>query len=232
MAHIVIFEDNDDEFQQLESSLHRYGEEKGIEISLRRFVDAVDVSAIPENTDVIFMDINMPSLDGMSLSRKIREVSDDVILVFVTNLKQYAIEGYQVNAFDFVLKPVKYYDFALRMNRIMKRVAMRRANQAVVLEIGTNRILSSDIYYIEISNHTLSFYLKDSQIRYRGSLAEVESNLTHSFVRAHSAFLVNLRHVSAIEGNDVLLDNGTTLYLSRGKKKEFVNAFTRFKGGF
>lgn len=113
---VIIVEDEKDAADLLQQYLVRYGETKGVEFDVRRYSDVTSFLAGYNNsTDLIFMDIELPDGDGMSAIAKIRERDNEVTVIFVTNLSQYAVKGYEVRAFDFIVKPVSYSNFSIKL---------------------------------------------------------------------------------------------------------------------
>ena len=116
MLHIAIVEDEDACARQLEEYLQRFQEENGIQISVERFADGMELTErYHPGWDLILLDVEMPRLDGISAAAEIRAQDSAVQMIFITNMAQYAIKGYEVDALDYVLKPVSYYAFSLKL---------------------------------------------------------------------------------------------------------------------
>jgi len=118
MAKIAVVEDNDAMRAQLCGFIAQYAQESGHQLDVTAFSDGAQlVEPYRPGFDIIFLDIEMPKLGGMPTAERIRRQDPDVVLVFVTNMAQYAIRGYEVDALDFVLKPVSYYQFSTKLER-------------------------------------------------------------------------------------------------------------------
>ncbi len=182
--------------------------------------------------DLVFLDIQMKRLDGLTTAQRIRELDDNVYLIFITNLANYAIKGYGVNALDFVLKPVNY----LMLRQLMMRVEhllLTKTRQFLTLptEKGLTRLDASQIYYVETGNHAVQVYTAKGTWRLRESMHAMETLLTeHGFFRCNSCYLVNLAHVEQVEGS-VAVVAGNRLTISRPRHKAFMAALTKYIGG-
>lgn len=183
--------------------------------------------------DLVFMDIDMPYLDGMSAAHKLRELDENVCLVFVTNLARLAVQGYEVAAYDFIVKPVSYEDFTGKMPRIVKRLESLARGRTLLVHSGTDimRIAVDDIMYVEVMSHKLVYHLVRKNIVSYGTLKKVEEELADPcFVRCNKCYLVNLRYVMAIEENHAVV-GGEKLLISYPRRTEFTKALTDYLCG-
>lgn len=155
----AIVEDEDAAARDLEECLKRYCEARGITCSTERFRDGKTfLEQYSPRYDLIFMDIRMPKVDGMAAAQRLRELDRVTALVFVTSMVQYAVKGYEVEALDFIVKPVRYSSFEMKMRWILQAVDLKKGRE-VLLNVGdTVRVLtSSSIYYVEVMDHDLTY---------------------------------------------------------------------------
>lgn len=235
MPHIAIVEDEPEAADVLASFIDRYAGEKDVELAVTRFGNAMDFELTHQRFDLVFMDIQMPGINGMEAAQLMRTYDSETPLIFVTNLAQYAVKGYEVDALDFVVKPVSYFDFRMRMDKAMRRI---RRNGGRSIAIGTRdgmRVLPLiDIEYVEVSKHDLSYHLagEEEPIVVYGSLVAFEQEVTGgTFVRISNSCLVNMNHIRSVRGGELTMRDGQVLYFSRSKKREAVETITAFLGG-
>lgn len=233
MLRVAIVEDDPTCSALLQEFLSRYGDENGEALDVTVFADGLD---IVENYrpvyDVILLDIEMPQLDGMTAAQRIRAFDPTVVLIFITNMAQYAIRGYEVDAMDFVLKPVNYFAFSLKLKKAVSAIRVRAKRELMLpLDGGMKRVPAADISYIEVLGHKLNVHVGNVLYTLSGSLREMEELLAgEHFVRCNKCYLVNLRHITDVRQN-TLTAGGNELQISRPRKKEFLQALTDYYGG-
>lgn len=232
MLKFAIVENEESDRMLLAGHLKRYFKEQQSEDEIHLFCSAEELLSVTWNEfDVIFFDIDMDGINGMEAAKKIREQSKDILLVFVTNMVGYAIQGYSVQALDFLVKPVSYARLHAEMERIMEMLAKKQPQFLAVKENDHQyQINVSDILFIETYGRKIRIHTTDQTIETNSTIAACEKALEgQAFYRVHSSYLVNLRYVKAIDGNEILVRNERIL-LSRQKKKEFILALTKYAG--
>lgn len=211
----------------------RYFTEKPQPFETDVFEDGIDfISDYGGGYDLVLMDIAMPHMNGLEAAKRLREADREVCLVFVTTLAQYAIRGYEVNAFDFLVKPVSYELFRIKMDRICEHVGRKRGESFTVQSAGMMKKVPLDrIYYVESVKHYLFFHTADGELKMRGSLSEIDEFFRgNGFAGVNRSLLVNLMHVDGYDAQEVSVA-GEKLPLSRVYKTDFLNALTRYVGG-
>ena len=233
MIKIAIVEDEAAVRDQLTDYVRRYTRQYGTEFEVTCFTDGDEIL---ENYrpafDIIFLDVEMKRLNGMETAQRIRELDEDVLLIFITNMAQYAIKGYAVGALDYVLKPVPYFAFSQQLQKAEEQLRRRtRHYLAVPVEGGLRRLDTSRIYYIESEGHRVRFYTEEGDFAAPGALKALEEKLAdRPFARCNSGYLVNLAQVQAVQQNTVQV-GPYELQVSRPKRKSFLAALTDYIGG-
>lgn len=175
--------------------------------------------------NLVLMDINLPGKNGMEVAQELRTKDENVSLIFITSLAQYAIQGYSVNALDFILKPLNYEMLSMKLTHFMPRIERNRFSKIELNNKNCKREVSvSDILYIEVFKHTILFHLKDgSAFQTSGSLKKFENLLGDGFAYCHQSILVNLSQVKEIKNFQVKIGE-ELLPISRAKRKEFIRS--------
>lgn len=231
---IAIVDDDQPMRGVLRDYCERYSEEHALPMTLSEYASGDDLLAGYRrgDADLIFLDVEMPGTNGLDTARRLRRTDDAAALLFVTNMAQYAINGYEVDAVDYVLKPLSYYDFSLKFTKAMRSM-QGRSDAIVTIESvdGLRTMAIGDIHYVEVFDHYLLFHTADGAYRARGSISVQAKELgEYGFSRIHKSFLVNLRHVSNLTGSSVTCA-GTTLPVGRTYKGTLMQEYMAFLGG-
>ena len=223
MIRVAIVEDEAAVRDQLMGYVQRYMRQYDAQIEVTMFTDGVEIlEEYRPVYDIIFLDVEMQHLDGMETASRIRALDSDVLLIFITNMAQYAIKGYAVGALDYVLKPVQ---------KAAGQLARRaRRYLAVPVDGGMRRLDEASVYYIESEGHRIHFYTEDGDFSAPGALKAWEEKLEpHGFARCNSGYLVNLAYVSSVQMNTVQV-GPHQLQVSRPRRKAFLEALADYIG--
>ena len=180
--------------------------------------------------DVIFLDIQMEQPDGMETARLLRRRGAHSLLIFVTVLKECVFDSFQVEAFDYLLKPLDSARFHQTMDRVLRSLEQRTAKDIVIQRgTGCEVVLLSDIVYCEVLSRKIYLHKKDgSVIDYYGKLEELEQRVDERFFKCHRSYLVSLDYVRGCQGGQVLLSQGERIPASRLRERELTQALLRY----
>lgn len=233
MIKIAIVEDDITYASQLKEYLARYEEENSESFLVSTYSDGdMIVEDYRSQFDVILMDVEMRFMDGMTAAEQIRKRDKEVVIIFITNMPQYAIRGYAVEALDYVLKPVNYFAFSQRLGRAIGRMR-RREEKSVIIPVkgGQARIDVGSIYYIESQGHSIIYYTSHGEYVSSGTMRDSEEALRSlHFFRGSKWSLINLAQVDGVENGSAMLKNGKSIPITRGRKKEFMEALANYWG--
>ena len=185
------------------------------------------------------MDINLPNdVNGINTAKKLREECSKAVIIFCTNYAQYAVNGYEVGALSYLIKPVKKESFTHNMDRAVRALNHMGANKIILKTLEGQKFVNiADIIYIEVMVHNLYFHIKSEggfiTERTRGALNDISDKFANmNFARCSSCYLVNLAHVTGVGKKSVQLVNGDSLTLSIKYMKDFMNNLMHYVAEF
>ena len=236
MIKIAIVEDERKDVDRIKRFILQFSEDENLAFSIECFKQGINfIEDYNPDYDIIFMDIDMPNMSGLETAKRLRRLDSTVCLIFVTNMAQYAINGYEVDALDFMVKPVEYSLFCAKMKRALASIKKHkeRRNRQIVLREGKTRrrIDVKNVIYVEVYKHDLIYHLTNGDITVKGTMYQIEDDYRKlGFYRCFDSYLVNLNNILDITSTDVTLSNGTKLPISRRKRKEILEVFAEYKG--
>lgn len=184
-----------------------------------------------ERFDIVFLDVDIPEINGLELGRRIKEISPDTFLIFVTSYPQYAIEAYDCEAFNYLLKPLDKQKAHRVIDRIEKKLADTNKYYIIKIKSESIRIPIRDIYYIECYKKHVIYHLKDTTFDTLGKLSEVYADLKdYGFYRVHQGYVVNMDKIKRIDNYSAILENGENVMISVRKKTDTMLAYSNFIG--
>ena len=232
MYRVLVVEDEADEAATIKSHLERFGSARGVDFSVTWLKTAFDLISQSGKYDLVFLDIDLPGINGMEAAQLLRIYDEVTPIIFVTNLAQYAVKGYEVDALDYIVKPVDKYAFALKMQRALDRVA-RRKDADILLKTadGAECLQVSHIKYLEVQGHYVIYHTYFGNYSVYSTLSAEEKRLpARQFVKCNRNLFVNLRYIESV-GDGMCVLAGEELPISRPQKKAFVQALQNYMHG-
>lgn len=230
MLKIAIVDDNELDASRLKECVVNYFANKQYPYQIDVFSRAINfLDQYKCDCDAIFLDIDMPVMNGMEAAYKIRELSPSVAIIFETNYSSLAINGYGVGALGFLVKPVRTEDTKQVLDKLLAKLEKEKNDDSIIVKVksGFQTIKISGIKFIEVAIHDIYYHTVNGTFESRGVLKNIEASLNNpKFVKCSNCYLVNLDYVESIIKDDVKID-GTLLKISRNKKKQFVEAYLR-----
>lgn len=227
---IAICEDDRAEIEYMKSLLAGWAEEKQVDchvdayISAEQFLFSFDKD-FPYH--VYILDIQMGGMNGMELAKKIRERDSHAVLVFLTGLSDYALEGYEVEAFRYLIKPVKEKEFYGVMTQIAKNLR-KNEHAYFILDRGGEliKIPYTDIWYIEAQGHYVELSYPGGKIRWKAGIGSRQGEFEENgFVMTRRGVLVNINCINRVTKTACILDNGESISISRNCYRHVNEAF-------
>lgn len=230
---IGIIEDNKTQAQLLKSMVSKWVMDTKLPCEILCYGSAEKFLFAKEDEnpfDILLLDIQMDKMSGVDLAKKLRLEHDDVIIIFITAVKDYVFDGYDVNALHYLLKPVDEGQLYTCLDKAQKQL---KTIETYVI-VNNTKLLQKDILYIEAQAHYINIVTKSDTYVVKSSLKEFYDELdTKSFYFCHRSYVVNLVAVKKILKDAIVLDNDKCIPVSRGKYKEINSAFIGYyKGEF
>jgi DNA-binding LytR/AlgR family response regulator len=230
MLRVAVVEDNREYSDKLKHFFAEYEKEIKEEIEVVCYADGLDFTeSYTADFDIVFMDIEMPLMNGLKAAKKLRERDKDVVLIFLTVMSQYAIYGYDVEASAFLVKPVDETLLRLRLNKILKNRKNKQEKSYIFFQDSAHvKVMVRDLLYVESMNHYCLFHTQNETYRKLISIREVEKDLKDSgFIRCNNSYLVNITCISSWRRDNVILNNGENFSVSRTKRKSFLDELAK-----
>lgn len=239
MFYIAVCDDEEYFRTREEQLIIKYMEAKGYHYKIEIFdlgSELLNLGNAISKFDMIFLDINMKEIDGIETAKRIRRVTKDTYIVFVTAFVTYALEGYKVDAVRYLLKEDEYLEKAIYecLNTIVYKMNYEEYKHTFEFQEGIVELYYEDILYVESNLHKLIFHMvtndTDRYTTYE-KLDIIDELLREAgFCRIHKSYLVNLKYVESIERYKVRLSNGDCLGISKSRYLDVRNEFVCYRG--
>jgi DNA-binding LytR/AlgR family response regulator len=228
---VGICDDSTEDADFVERIVTSWAKQNQWEITVERFPSAeafLFCYAQDKEWDILLLDIEMGKMDGVELAKQIRQDNSGVQMVFITGFADYMAQGYEVSALHYLMKPVAQD----KLFAVLDKAAQNRKKTEKVLLLPVDaemiRLRMSEICFVEAQAHSVRIATRNGMLEVRRSISELEWELDQSFVRCHRSYLVNLKYLAKLCKNEVVLDDGTVLPLSRGAAAAVHKAFVAY----
>jgi DNA-binding LytR/AlgR family response regulator len=235
MVRVLVCDDDKDFLEDLYGKVKDILDKKEIRAKVHKFQTMGEISdQMLSSCDIAFLDVdyNNQSYNGMDIARRLRNFRRDAIIIFVTNFIEYAPEGYEVQAFRYILKRNIKTELEPYLSQAFAHLNASRETMKIQVNGECIDLLIDDVLYMEVVQHNVTVYVQRPGVQngvksymIYSSLTDIEQGLTErGFLRIHKSYLVNMRHIVKFQSKAALLDNGTTLRVgeksySENKKK-------------
>ena len=195
------------------------------------FATGEELLTADKEFDIIFLDIQMEGMGGIEAARTLRQSGVDAVVIFITGIREYVFEAFDVSAFHYLLKPIEEQKFmevlgkatdeaGKRKGQREKQIFIRAKNQGYTLNLN-------GILYIESRGKKVEVHTTDMEdiIESYATMDELEGQLGDGFYRCHRGYLVNMAHIARYDSDSIFLSSGEKVYLTRKKRNEFVKAY-------
>lgn len=180
-----------------------------------------------QDCDAIFLDVEMPGLNGFEIAKRIREYNQHVMIVFITAYPQYAIQGYEVFALDYILKPISQTS----INSILDKISSlkKRIVPTFIFETeeGSRVIELDDICVVEAMGRESIIHLLNEELIVKEGFSTLNEKLGNTFIPIHRSYSINLNNLQQYTKEDILMDNGKTYPISRRMAKDVISKIVK-----
>ncbi len=223
MLWIAVCDDEVIECCRMAQKIKEIMQEMKMPCVVRQFYSGRELIASPDSFDIIFLDIIMRGPDGMETARLFREKAFDKILIFMSSSREYVFDAYDVEAFQYLLKPVQ----EKKLKKVLQKAAgkaEKRPQEYIIVsrERQKRKLFLDDIFYVEIRGRVIDVHGADSIFTYYEQIGTLENMLRgKGFFRCHKSYLVNLRHVDGYSRQEAVLENGEKIVIAKRRYEEF-----------
>lgn len=214
-----------DDEKIIREHIYKLIKKQNSEYNLSAYGTGEELLSAEKNFDIIFLDIHMEGMNGIEAAKKLREKSDDTIIIFITALKEYVFDALDLYAFHYLLKPIDEEKFSEVLKRAAEAVKHSQNNK-LFIKTKNITINQSEIIYIESSGKKANIHTIDGKnIEVYASMDDFEKQLGDNFYRSHRAYIVNMYHITQYDKESITVLNGEKVYLTKKKYGEFVKAY-------
>lgn len=231
MIRIAIVDDEKIILRSIHKKIEGLFCKAGVKFEIYDYTDAVVALKEIEKSsfDILFLDIDMPEISGMEIAKKLRVQEENIDIVFITNKEELVYDAIKFTPFRFIRKYRFEDEIEEAVNEFMNKFGKNNYTYMFSTPQGKKGVLVTRIKYIEVMSHKLNVHgIKESFIA-NGNLKDIEDIFyDYGFLKVHQSYLVNYRFINLIKHKEVIIDNGTTLPISRGKYEKIKFDYMRF----
>ena len=182
--------------------------------------------------DILFLDIQMEGMNGLDIAKRLRKAGWTMPVIFITGIKDYVFDAFEVEALGYLLKPIDEEKFLQVYRRAAAKLEKESSEEPLLFTTQkmTYSIKPSQIFYVENDRKKVNLHTADGVVILYSSMQEMEKRLGEGFFRCHRGFLVNLAHIAGYNGDSIRVDNGDTVYLARDKYHVFTKVYAEYLG--
>lgn len=187
------------------------------------------ISEEGKSFDLIFLDVDMPGMNGIDTAKAVRAYDKNVIIVFVTSYSQYALDAFDCEAFHYLVKPVSNRKITELITRVEEKLGRSLVYHSIKLKGKTIRLPVSDIFYVECLRKHVIYHTEDRSYDTIGNISDAYRSLCeYNFIQIHQGYIVNMEKIADFDDKFVILDNGKKVEMSVRKRKETLLRYAEF----
>lgn len=218
-----------DDEESIRQQIHDFIKKQKPAFFIYEFTTGEELLEAEREFDIIFLDIRMEGIGGMETARSLRQRNEDVLLIFITGIREYVFEAFDVSAFHYLLKPIEEQKFITVFDRAEEEVRKRKRWKKQQIFIKTKNqgytLHLNCILYIESRGKKVEVHTTEDILEIYATMDELERQLGNGFYRCHRGYLVNMAHIVRYNSDSIILSNGGKVYLTKKKHKEFIKVY-------
>lgn len=234
MLLLAVCDDRPMECVDLARQIEQMLKQSAVDHVIKKYFSGQELLCSKETFDMIFLDIKMPGLSGMELAKKIREQGKQSLIIFITSASEYVFEAFEVEAFQYLVKPIQYRKLENVLEKALKKIQTDENAGFLLVSADrqTRKILLKDILYIESVGRIAKIHCREGTLETYEQIGVLEDKLSEkAFFRCHKCFLVNLDSVDAFHKTEITLENGETIMLAKRRYEDFQKAILSYMKG-
>lgn len=232
MIKIAICDDDKNTLKELTNFIELYQHKHQVEFDIYDFLYGEELlKNYRMDFDIIFLDIKMGKIDGIETAKKIRLKDSSIPIFFLTSIRKYALYGYELNITNYLIKPLSYEKFDYELSKVIYQINFSNDFIVIKNDLGYFKIYLNSIFYIESYNRSTLIHREQDKIISTSNMKQTEE-LLHSalFFRCHTSYIINLKYVRDVIGNDIILSQNIRIPLSRKKRSLFLETWLEYLG--
>ena len=200
---------------------------------VQEYASGEELAASCQKWQIILLDIRLGGMDGMETARQIRRDGSQAVLIFLTALEEYVFQAFDVEAFQYLLKPLKKEKFYQVMELAVKKAqetSREQQQRGVVIKSGavTRKMKLSEIICAEVQNRKITVHSTEGELEFYGKLSEFEKKLGEDFICPHRSYLIHFAYVSSYTAADITMDDGTVVPMAKQRYRAFVGQYLQY----
>ena len=230
MIHIAICDDEQYMSDQIKEMVSDFFRDKNMEVSVSQFTSGEDLLGYNRKIDILFLDIRMEKTDGIETARKLRDRKYKGFLIFITVLKEMVFQSFEVQAYDYLVKPVEKKHFQRTMKRLFAAIQdASEANLLVQKAYESTIVPFDEIVFCEVIDRKVYLHLRSGDvIDYYDKMENLETKLDNRFFKCHRSFLINLKCLRGYRNGMALMEDGREIPVSRLRSREFSSVVLQY----
>lgn len=230
MIHIAICDDERDMSEKIREMVSEFFRRKNMEIAITQFSSGEELLNYDKTIDILFLDIQMKDINGIETARELRREKFRGFLIFITVLKEMVFQSFEVQAFDYLVKPIEKTNFEKTMERLL--TSMRNVSEAnLLVQKGYESIIVpfDDIIFCEVIDRKIYLHMVSSEIiEFYDKIQNLETKLDSRFFKCHRSFLINLKYLKSYKDGMAYMEGGKKIPVSRLRSKEFSSIILQY----